>query len=389
MFCQLFPPLIYGGGEILLWNLARSLVSQGHEVTVITQRVRGGKDSENRSGVRILRVGRPADYEGALTTSFVDSLAYLFEATVVAARHIRHTHVDLIHSNTYVPALAGQVCSWIFRKKHVITVHDVYLLTMSWFWRKWSRQPGVSALARYFGSILELILLHLPATAIHTVSQTSKADLIKAGTQQRIEVVPNGLETNDYSVPDGVRSNPHQAIFVGRLVFYKNLEVVFRALPKVIRRVPDARLVIVGDGVMKEAWERMVEKLGLQEHVEFRGRVPHEDKVRLLHESAFLVLPSLVEGFGIVVLEAFACGKAVLASSIGALKELVDDGTNGCILGPFSVDQWAEKMSRLFLDHKLACTMGAKAERTLLKEYTTKHVTEAMVRLYESVLTTY
>ena len=387
LFCQLFPPLTYGGGEVLFWNLAKSLVSRGHEVHVITQKVRGEKESEVRAGVHILRVGRPAEYSGALTTNALESLAYLVGAFVAGIRIASQRHVEIIHSNTYVPAAVGQMCASILRKKHVMTVHDVYLAAMPWFRTKWRTQADVGFLARIVGPFLEFVFLRIPATVIQTVSDSSSRDLLQMGIKTRITVVPNSIDIGDYFTEGEVPVNYHQAIYVGRLVFYKNLEVIFRAFVNVLEAVSDARLVIVGDGPMRKTWESMTNDLGLKDHVRFFGKIPHKDKVRLLKESAFLILPSMVEGFGIVILEAFASEKPVLVSSIGALRELVSDGTDGFLEDPADEEGWEKKMTTLFTDFENTRHMGRMGRAKLVANFSNERVVKAMENLYEYVLT--
>ena len=387
LFCELFPPLTYGGGETLFWNLAKSLVSRSHEVYVITQKVRGERKSEVRAGVHILRVGRPVEYSGALTTNALESLAYLVGAFVAGIRVASQRRVEIIHSNTYVPAVVGQMCASILRKKHVMTVHDVYLAAMPWFRAKWRTQANVGFLARILGPFLELALLRMPATVIHTVSDSSSRDLLQMGIKTRITVVPNSIDIGDYLTEGEVSVNHHQAIYVGRLVFYKNLEVIFRAFVNVLEAVSDAKLVVVGDGPMRKTWESMTNDLGLKDHVRFFGKIPHKDKVRLLKESAFLILPSMVEGFGIVILEAFACEKPVLASSIAALRELVSDGTDGFLADPTDEQEWAKKMTTLFTDSENTRQMGRAGIAKLVANFSNERVVEAMENLYKHVST--
>lgn len=384
ILCQLFPPLIYGGGEVLLWNLAKWLVSRGHEVHVITQRVRGREDSEVSSGVSIRRVGKASRYTGELTTSVTESLTYLLEAIPIGLDIIRHNRVDIVHSNTYVPVFAGQICAAIFRKKHVITIHDIYLAAIPGFWTRWSRQANVGLLARFFGPSLEGLILRMPAI-VHTVSKTSRDDLVTAGVNgQRIVVVPNGIDRGEFA-DNHVRVDDHQAIFIGRLVFYKNLETVFRAFAKVIQVIPDAKLIVVGDGPMRTTWEEAVEELGIRRYVRFCGLVSHERKLNLLKRSAFLVQPSTVEGFGIVVLEAFACKKPVLASDIGALREIISDGSDGFLINPMSEHEWASKMILLFKERKETHKMGARG-RNKVSNYTIEEVGQRMEELYYAAL---
>jgi glycosyltransferase involved in cell wall biosynthesis len=354
---------------------------------VITQRVKGQKDSETKCGVNILRVGWPADYTGALTTNLVDSLAYVVGALAAGIRVSSRRRVDVIHSNTYVPALVGQICASILRKRHVITVHDVYLAAIPWFWKEWSQQQSVGFFARFMGPLLERLLLRMPVAAIHTVSATSKQDLLQLGTNSEIVVVPNGINISDYSLQKEISPNPHQAIFIGRLVFYKNLEVVFRALTHVIRIIRDAKLVVVGDGPLRTTWENMVDELGLREHVRFLGRVPDVEKISQLQESAFLLLPSRIEGFGIVILEAFACSKPALVSSIGALQELVSDEVDGLLADPAVEEDWAKKMLTLFTDLKGVRQMGRRGRSKCASSFSNERVAEDMERLYELTLT--
>jgi len=386
MFCELFPPLIYGGGEVLFWNLAKSLVTRGHEVYVITRKVAGARGSEVTLGVNIRRVGLSENYGGALTTNSLNSLAYLVAAFFTGIRIGLRRHIDIIHSNTYVPALAGQLCATILRRKHLMTIHDVYLTSLPWFWKNWSQQPTVGRVARVMGPLLERFFFVMPVTAIQTVSETSKRDLLQAGARSRIVVVPNGISLGEHKRHDAVPTNSHQAIFIGRLVFYKNLEVVFHALARVIRVVPDARLAVVGDGPMRGAWQKIVSDLGLERHVHFCGVTPQQEKLRLLDQSAFLVLPSMVEGFGIVILEAFSSKKAVLASTIGALRELVSDEVDGYLVDPASETDWANRMIMLFEDPERARHMGMMGCNKVVANFTTDRVAARMEGLYYSLL---
>lgn len=136
--------------------------------------------------------------------------------------------------------------------------------------------------ARIFGTLLERVLVRIPVSVIETVSETSRRDLL--GARAKIVVVPNGIDVSEYGIGE-VSVKPHQAIFIGRLVFYKNLEIVFRALAKVIQVVPDAKLIVVGDGPMRAVWEKMVDDLGVRRHVRFYGRIPQGRKLSLLEES--------------------------------------------------------------------------------------------------------
>ena len=370
--------LALGLGEIT--RLPRPRGSRGNPKGVWRQGFRNEKQCPHLPRWRTFALCGSAHYQCA-------RVACLYGVRVSSGVNlILRKRIEVIHSNTYVPAIAGQLCATILRRAHVMTVHDVYLAGRPWFWRKWSTQSGVGFLARFLGPILERLLLRTPATAIHTVSEASKRDLLQVGTHSRIVVVPNGIDIGNYAGHGGIQTNPRQALFIGRLVFYKNLEVVFNAFANVIQRIPDAKLIIVGDGPMRTTWERMTYHLNLQEHIHFCGQVSHQDKLRLLEQSAFVLLPSMVEGFGIVVLEAFACKKPVLASKIEALEELVSEGIDGYLADPNSEKEWAEGMLKLFTEQERTQKMGMRGQEKLIKHYAIDRVAGMMVSLYDDIL---
>jgi glycosyltransferase involved in cell wall biosynthesis len=305
-------------------------------------------------------------------------------ATVKGISIIVENKIDVIHSNTYIPALAGCVCAQLFRKPHVITFHDVYFLRRETFWDSWSSQGNSSGLVSLAGSSVEKLLLKLPKTVYHTVSETSKEDLLYSKVRD-VVVVPNGIDISEYSGTDEVKRDDFQVIFIGRLVFYKNLDTVIRAFKKVVAKIDKAKLVIVGDGPMRSRWEALVTSIGLNEHVTFAGNIPHEEKVRLLKRSSFLVFPSVVEGFGIVVLEAFACNKPALVSEVKPLTEIVENGEDGYLVSPFDADAWAEKMIDLLSAPNKAAEMGVRGRKKLEQNYTIPKVVDKLEELYSQI----
>lgn len=332
--------------------------------------------------MEVHRVGPPIVYRGALSLNIVENFGYLIEASLKGISLLLKESIDIIHSNTYTPVLAGHVCAMLFRKPHVATFHDVYLLKRDDFWQRWARQHSITKLTAFLGPTAEKFLLMLPFSAVHTVSETSRKDLLACKVRSPIVVIPNALnlEDYDYFINEG---KTDQALYVGRLVFYKNLETVIKAFREVSAKVPTARLVIVGDGPYRKHLECAARDLS---NVVFAGRVSHKEKVRLLKESSFLVLPSLVEGFGIVVLEAFACQKPALVSDVMPLPEIVDDCVDGFTIPAFDSDSWAERMLLLFQNPKEALRMGINGYEKVVKRYTIKRVADKFEKLYATLL---
>src|SRR3989441_6629390 len=200
IFSQLFAPAIYGGGEVVFSSMCQNLARRGHSVTVITQRLLGTPDYEENDGVRIFRVGKPIDFRGTLPSDLSTNLSFLFHATTKATRILSEERFDIIHSNTYVPALLGQACSSLFRTPHIITVHDVYFTEEEGrFWESWSKHVQLGPLGRNAGKIIEQIVIRLRPTLFHAVSHSTRLDmLLAARSTLPVAVVPNAINLEEY-----------------------------------------------------------------------------------------------------------------------------------------------------------------------------------------------
>jgi glycosyltransferase involved in cell wall biosynthesis len=239
-------------------------------------------------------------------------------------------------------------------------------------------------------AIVEKIVLKLNPVVFHTVSEMSKEDLVNFGVRaDKIAVIPNGIESSSYQqystrAGSDTTSIKHSAVFVGRLVFYKNLQTVIRAFRKVIAVIPNAKLIIMGDGPSKE--ELLKEASPIKENVIFTQRVSHPQKVKRIAESSFMVFPSINEGFGIAIIEAFACKKPVLVSDIRPMSDIVKDNYSGFLISPFDEEEWANKMIYLFRNTEQQKRMGENAYQEFQSKYRIEAIITAYLRLYESLV---
>lgn len=380
-FCQLYPPAVFGGGEYIFYQWARELVKRGHNVFTITQRLHGQNDFDTIEGIKVYRVGPAIKYRGALPTTIKENAGYILDACRKGLGIAKTNRIDVIHSNTYAPTFAGQFCATFLRRPHLITVHDVYFRQEPEFWKKWSLQKDVQLSNSLLGPIIERVVMKLPATIFHTVSRTSKKDLL-ANKVKRISVIPNGLDPSEYQSSGNLSPKQKQAIYVGRIVFYKNLDTVINAFNTVVQSLPDAKLLIVGNGPYRKDLESLVERLGLRNNVSFMGTLTHEEKVRLIYESSFLILPSICEGFGIVVIEAFACSRPAMVSTVMPLPEIVESSENGFCLPPYDVDAWSKTILDVFTQPEMAMRLGQNANRDLRSKYTIEKVVDQIEQLY-------
>jgi glycosyltransferase involved in cell wall biosynthesis len=382
-FTQLFYPAIFGGGEYIFYQWAKQMVKTGHQVYVITQNLCGKNQRENNDGIEIFRVGAALSVSGTLPTNIVQNISFLLGSYRIGNKIIKEQKIDLIHSNTYMPTISAQWCARKAKIPHIATVHDVYYTSKNNFWKGWSLQKHASKLTKFLGPYIEKKIAKTDVTLFHTVSEQSKIDLQSLGVTKKIVVIPNGIDPTPYS--GNITKKQLQAIYVGRLVFYKNIDVIIEAFAIIIKKIPTAKLLIVGDGPMKNSISEKIKGMGLENNIQLCGNVTEEQKIKLIQESTMLLNPSLIEGFGIVVLEAFAAGKPVLVSDTKPLSDLVTDSVDGFVLKSDDPQAWASTITNLFNDDSLAEKLGL-AGRQKVKKYTISNLVNDLTAMYESVL---
>lgn len=367
-----------GGGEYLFSLIVRILADSGNNVWVITNRIKGETYPPHKN-VKIIFVPPLMEHKGNHPTGLMDNMTYSFCAFTKALSIIKKEKIDIIHSNNFAPTLAGSMLSMLTSKPHITIIHDVYSSQKD-FWKQWAAQENISKSNIFLGPIFEKILIKLKFSAIHTVSETSKDDLIKFGARKPIYVIHNAMD-----IPDSERLElvPFQFIYVGRLVFHKNLEVVIKSIKILKQTYPKVTLVVVGSGPHKKILEKLVADLQLQDNVQFKGHVSDEEKKRLLGGSQALVFPALCEGFGIAVLEAYAHKKPALVSNVRPLSDIVHDDDTGFVISPSDENEWAKALDKIIQEPEKAQMMG-RAGRTLLeKKYSVQIMLDKILKMYK------
>lgn len=212
------------------------------------------------------------------------------------------------------------------------------------------------------------------------------------GFRHKCDVVPYGIELDDFQATDARTSRAAAwregdarplLLFVGRLVPYKGVDVLIRAMATL-----SARLVIVGDGPERQVLEALARECGVADRVRFAGAVPDQDVVALYHACDVFVLPSVTraEAFGMVQLEAMACGKPVVSTDLPSGVPWVNQhGVSGLVVPPGDADALARTLAELLGDDALRTALGQGARRRVEQEFTADRMAARTVEIYRSV----
>ncbi len=303
-----------GGAELHLEEILLEAVRRGHRVTWLATTFPGGPTEVERRGMRVVRRGVWWNFNWVVPR-------------VLASEFARPAPDLVIEDINKVPCFTPM---WTRAPVAAIVPH---LFGTAAF------QEAAAPVALYVQALEALIPSLYRGTRFLVISESTRDDLIARGVPaDHIVVVHCGLDHDTYRFDPGAGKTTHPSLaFVGRLRRYKGVDWLLRALPRVRERVPAVRLEIIGDGPWKSALERSAAELGIADAVDFCGFLPRAEKVRRLQRAWCLVQPSPKEGWGLTVVEAGACGTAVVAADSPGLRDSVCRDETG-LLVPFGDD---------------------------------------------------
>jgi glycosyltransferase involved in cell wall biosynthesis len=174
------------------------------------------------------------------------------------------------------------------------------------------------------------------------------------------------------------------AIILGRLVKYKGHEYVIRAWTKVKEYDPSLRLLIVGGGQYMDQLVKIVNELDLKDQVVFCGYQPNPHQ--LLHFTEFSIVPSIFEGFGLIILESWHHKRPVIAFDVPALNEIINDNVTGRLVPLYNIDGLGEAIIRLFADTETCRLFGERGFQKLQSDYNLDRMTSEMEAIYHSLI---
>jgi rhamnosyl/mannosyltransferase len=341
-----------GGMERVVQDLAEGAAQLGHEVSVVaveSSSQHGGAGRQRSTITRVFSFGALGQEEIA-------------PGYLTAARR----RADILHLHHPHP-LADFACLLRGRRTPlVVTQHgDATREAYKWMSR---------AVLRRAAAIV------IPSRAHLALSSELE------GFENKVEVIPFGIDDSRWrEVPPRPRDVSPRALFIGRLLKYKGLDILLRAL----ERVPDLRLDIVGSGPEGPRLKTLAQALALTDRVKWFGEYRDEDMPRRMAEADFLVLPSVTveEKFGLVLLEAMASGRAIITTTVPTgVREVNVPGETGLEVPLRDIGELAHALDTLARDPDLRARMGAAGRKRVEAHYTRALMAERHIALYERVL---
>ena len=365
-----------GGSGVVATELAHALARRGHEVHLISS----DEPFRWRAGVPRLsfeRVETPA-------YPLFREPQYLLALATALVRLSRDHRLDIVHAHYAVPHataayLAGQILSADgdpAPPRMLTTLHGTDITLVG-------SDPSYARVVAF--SIEQ-------SHGVTAVSNSLRSDTIAAlGIAREIHVIPNFLDCEVYRqrpVPelrDRLRAGGVQHVVAHASNFrpVKRVGAVFDIFRSIRARLP-ARLVMIGDGPDRRPLERRVAESGLQDFVEFAGE--QHDLVPWLSAADLFLLPSEQESFGLAALEAMACEVPVVASRVGGLPEIIDDGTTGYLCPPDDIDGMAARGIAVLSDRELRARIGGAAAADVRERFCTERIVSQYERCYRDVL---
>jgi D-inositol-3-phosphate glycosyltransferase len=377
-----------GGMNVYIRELARELGNRGHRIDIYTRShdPRDPQVIEINENVRVIHL--KAGKNGYMHK--LDIYPYLSDITAALEdfRTREGIHYDLIHSHYW---LSGQVGIWaqnLWKIPHVIMFHTLGAV---------KNTTGVGeAEPRLRIAAEEQLVKNCDRIITATERETAELARFYNAPAARMQIIPCGVDINLFRPLDQATARRQLdfdpaaklLLYVGRLEPQKGIERLLAAISH-LKHLPKIKLAVIGgDGHHEPEFQRLLQlskELDIRDKVFFAGRVDQQDLPPYYSAANLLVVPSHHESFGLVALEALACGTAVVASDVGAMRDIIIENETGCVVSPADPPGLAEKIEAYF--KVLRFKFGSpETIRNSVAGFAWPNIADALTEAYATVL---
>lgn len=350
-----------GGGETWMLGMAKHLAQRGHHPFLTARPKTMLLKLAHESGLPAF----PLWISGDLNPILLWRLASM----------IRKNNIDLVIANTARDIRIAGLVTHFQKGVSVVGLHQVDLPIKN----KWNYRLTFKTFA----------------DAIVVNSRSTKRTLLENNPwlpQTKIRVVPHGIDTSKYQSGNpvalraalGLPASAFVVGFVGRLSGQKGVSILLAAIEKIARNDRNVHFVIAGIGTLEKKVVDFVKSSGLGDVVHFLGF--RDDVPALMQTFDLLLVPSLWEGFGLVLIEAMSAGVPCIASNVSSIPEILEDGINGLLVPPGDVDALVKAVDRLRRDQALRKRLGDAGKRTVDEKFTIDRMMTGYEELFGSLV---
>ena len=368
---------IHGGAERMAYHLALEIARRGHEVKVFTTSIDSHSSVERLGEVQVFRYA----------TNFRIVRGNL--AWGLLREPLKHD-LDLVHAHFSTPP--AELAAWRYARSRKVP----FILTYHGDWEHYFGSPLRRATVYLLNLWLTPRLLGRAAALVSPSQYYPEESRFLPSYLDKVVVIPNGMDLSALDTPLsgeqcrvelGLPPDAKIVFFLGDLIPKKGPHVLLQAMPEIIAKVPEALLVLGGDGIMQEELRHMALNLGVGNRVRIVGHVNDALKPLYFHCAHVYVLPSTTTGevFPVVLLEASVAGLPMVVSDLKTFRCIVEEGHNGLLTRRGDEKDLARAVVQLLQDTKLARTLGRNA-REKAREFSWDRIAAEAERLYQTVL---
>lgn len=364
--------------------MGTGLVKRGHQVTVLTTSRKDGIENEEKEGMSIFYLkGAPSD---------VYTNQYWLESTMKFEELHQKKGFDIIVSESAggFGCIKYKIISK-YRTPFVAILHNtppsVIRTTVSL-----GLVNTLSAIKNQLFFYMKILhKLYNLSDGIICVSEYMRKNLLllpMIKNRDKIYVVYNGIDTNIFkpNVKPQKLKNDKTILYVGRVAKEKGIQFAIRSLPEIVKEVETIKLIVVGRGDYIDNLRSLAKRIGVEKYVLFTGGLRHSDLVNYYNIADVFVLPSIRESFPLVLLEAMACKRAIVASRTGGIPEIVEDGINGYLIPVGKIKQLAKKIIYLLKENGSRKKFGENGRKKVLEKFTLDKMLDDTEKVFKKII---
>ncbi len=376
-----YPPRVVGGISKVVYDLSHKMVKEGNEVTVVTYKDGDNvKYYENDKGVEVYRV----DNYMIRPNNFIDWIMQLNFNMITKANEIinKNGKFDVIHAHDWLVAYSAKSIKESYNIPLISTIHAT----------ESGRNSGIhDETQRYINDSEWMLTYESSEVIVNSNYMKNEVQRLFGLPYDKINVIPNGVNLQLFSnvnVDYDFRrqyamDNEKIILYVGRLVYEKGIQNLIAAMPKVLDRYHDSKLIICGRGGMIDELREQVKYLGIENKVYFAGYCDSKKMQKMYKCADVAVFPSTYEPFGIVAIESMLSGTPTIVSDVGGLNEIVEHGVTGMKSYAGNANSIADSVLSLLFDPKLCANISQNAIKKVKENYNWAKITDNTYYVYQ------